>query len=129
MKKILLAEDDSFIVDIYSTKLKKAGYNVEVAKNGGEVLDKLKKAKPDLLLLDIVLPVFTGWEILEKIRKTKEFEKFKDLPIIIVSNVYQKEDVEKAEKLGVKRYIVKANHTPSQVIKQIKDFLKQHPKN
>ncbi|KKU89086.1 MAG: Response regulator receiver protein [Candidatus Wolfebacteria bacterium GW2011_GWA2_47_9b] len=92
MKKILLAEDDPFIIDIYTTKLKQANLEVEVVNEGDEVLEKARKQKPDLLLLDIVLPTMNGWEILRAIR---ESEDLKDLPVVILSNLYQKDEVEK----------------------------------
>lgn len=122
MPRILLVEDDSFIADIYSTKFKEAGFKVKIAKDGLEALQILKTEKPDVLLLDIVLPEFTGWEILGKIRKNQNL---KNLKIIILSNLYQKEEVEKGLKLGANKYLIKAHYTPSQVVKEIKKILKE----
>ena len=119
-KKILLAEDDQFIVDIYTTKLKQAGFIVEVAEDGEEALKKIKEKKPDLLLLDIVLPTMNGWEILRAIRQSKDL---KDLPVIILSNLYQKEEVERGMKFGVLKYMIKAHHTPSEVVEEVKKVL------
>ena len=124
MKKILLAEDDTFIIDIYSTKLKEAGYDVEVAQDGEEVLRKLKEKKPDLLLLDIILPLLNGWEILKQIRESKDFDNLKDLAIIILSNTSQKEDIQKGKNFKVLKYIIKSDNTPSQVVEKIKEVLK-----
>lgn len=121
MKKILLVEDDLFIADIYSTKLSEAGFKVEIIKNGGKVLEKLRKEKPDLLLLDIVLPEFSGWEILREIKKDQNL---KDLKIIILSNLGQKEEVEKGLEFGAAKYLIKAHYTPSQVVEEIKEVLK-----
>jgi len=71
MKKILIVEDDPFLIDIYTTKLKDSGFSVEVAKEGESALRKLTEEKFDLLLLDIVLPQIDGWEILEKVKSQK----------------------------------------------------------
>ena len=120
MKKILLAEDDPFIIDIYTTKLKQADLEVEVVSEGDEVLEKARKQKPDLLLLDIVLPTMNGWEILRAIRQSEDL---KNLPVVILSNLYQKEEVEKGMKFGVLKYLIKAHFTPSEVIEEVKRAL------
>jgi len=120
MKKILLAEDDPFIIDIYTTKLKQAGLEVEVVSEGNEVLEKARKQKTDLLLLDIVLPTMNGWEILRAIR---ESEDLKGLAVIILSNLYQKDEVEKGLKFGALKYLIKAHYTPSEVVEEVKKVL------
>ena len=120
MKKILLAEDDPFIVDIYTTKLKQAGLEVEVVTEGNEVLERARKQKSDLLLLDIVLPTMNGWEILRAIRQSEDL---KDLPVIILSNLYQKDEVEKGLKFGALKYLIKAHYTPSEVAEEVKKIL------
>jgi CheY-like chemotaxis protein len=120
MKTILFVEDDPFIVDIYKTKLRESGFNVEAAFSGGECLKKLKEKKPDLLLLDLCLPEIEGWEIIETVKKS---ESLKTLPIIILSNLSQKQEVDKAINLGAERYLIKAHYTPSEVIKEIKTIL------
>jgi len=117
MKKILLVEDDPFLIDIYTTKLKESGFSVEVANDGEAALRKARENKPDLVILDIVLPQIDGWEILRKIKSEPEF---KNLKVIILSNLGQKEEVEKGIKLGAAKYLIKAHYTPSQVIKEIK---------
>jgi two-component system alkaline phosphatase synthesis response regulator PhoP len=121
MKKILLIEDDPFIIDIYTTKLKEEGFEVDVATNGEKALEKIKE-KPDLILLDIVLPGMDGWEILREIKKRKEL---KSIPVVVLSNLSQKSEVEKSVKLGATKYLIKANYTPSQVVEQIKECLKK----
>lgn len=120
MKTILLVEDDPFLIDIYATKLKEANFEVGIVKDGGLVLEKLKEMKPDLILLDIVLPNFDGWEIL---RQIKNNSKFKQLKIIILSNLGQRSDIEKGLSLGATKYIIKARYTPSQVVEEIKKIL------
>lgn len=120
-KKILLIEDDTFITDIYITKLKESGFEVILASDGEEALTKARENNPDLVLLDIVLPQLTGFEILKEMR---EFEHLNSVPIIILSNLGQKKEIEKGFKLGATKYLIKAHFTPSEVIEEIKDILK-----
>ncbi len=121
MKRILLVEDDPFLIDIYTQKLKSEGFEVEVSVDGEKVLRILQKKKPDLLLLDIVLPKLDGWEILKRINENPNF---KDLKIIILSNLGQREDIERGRELGAEKYLIKAHFTPSQVVEEIKKVLK-----
>jgi len=120
MKTILLVEDDPFLIDIYKNKLSKAGFEIDVAEEGETALRKIKEKKPDLVLLDIVLPGTDGWEILKKIRTEMGF---KDLKVLILSNLSQKEEVEKGMELGATKYLIKAHYTPSEVVKEIKKLL------
>ena len=120
MKKILLIEDDPFLIDIYTTKLKEASYSVDVAEDGDTALRKVKDEPPDLMLLDIVLPNFNGWEIL---RKVKSSDKNKKIKVVILSNLGEKDEIEKGIKLGATKYLVKAHYTPSEVIEEIKKIL------
>jgi len=118
MESILLIEDDPFLLDIYTTKLKEEGFSIDVATGGEEGLRKLREKKFDLLVLDIVLPKIDGWEILEKIKNLK------GLKIIILSNLGQKEEVEKGLRLGAEKYLIKAHYTPSEVVEEINKVLK-----
>ena len=120
MKSILLVEDDPFLVEIYTAKLKESGFIIDVAEDGEVCLKKLEEKKPDFLLLDIVLPNMDGWEILRKIKKN---EKLKDLKVIILSNLGQKEAVEKGFNLGASKYIIKSHYTPTEVVEEIKKLL------
>jgi DNA-binding response OmpR family regulator len=120
MKSILLVEDDPFVVDIYTKKLTEAGFLVEVTQDREETLRKISERKPDLMLLDIVLPNIEGWDLL---REIKEDLAFKDLKVAILSNLGQKADVEKGLKLGATRYFIKAHYTPTQVVEEIKKML------
>lgn len=121
MKSILLIEDDPFLIDIYTTKLKKAGFEVNSVTDGEEGFKKAKEKIPNLIVLDIVLPHIDGWEILKKI---KADEKLKPVPVIILSNLGQKSEVEKGISLGATKYLIKAHYTPSQVVEEIKKVLK-----
>lgn len=121
MSKILLAEDDPFLTDIYKTKFKEAGLDLKIVSDGSEVLEKTKEEKPDLVLLDIVLPQMDGWEIIKSLRSDTSL---KGLKIVFLSNLGQKEEVEKGMKLGADGYLIKSNFTPSEVVNEIKKYLK-----
>ena len=120
MAKIIIVEDDPFLIDIYKDKLEESGYAVETVEDGDQVLNKITEARPDLVLLDIILPNVDGWEILRTIRNKPDT---KDLKVIILSNLGQKEEVEKGVDLGATKYLIKAHFTPSEVIKEIKELL------
>jgi len=122
MKRILLVEDDPFMVDIYTTKLKEAGFKPETASSAKEGLEKIKNSKPDLVLLDIVLPEGTGLHFLKKIKTSPGL---KEIPVIIFSNLGQKRDVEEGLRLGADRYLIKAHFTPSEVIEEIRKLFKK----
>ena len=123
MKKILLVEDDSFIIDIYITKLKEVGFSVQSAVNGEDAIVKIKQSKPDLVLLDIVLPQVTGFEFLQKIKSMPEL---KNVPVIVLSNLGQKKEVEKGLDLGAVKYLIKAHYTPTEVVKEIRAVLNKN---
>lgn len=120
MKKILLVEDDPLLIDIYTTKFQDAGFEIKVVDNGEQVLSTLEKEHPDLVLLDIVLPNMDGWEIL---RTVKEQKKLKDIPVVILSNLGQKEEISKGLELGAALYLIKAHFTPSEVVEEIKKLI------
>jgi len=120
MKSVLLIEDDPFLIDIYTTKLKEVGFSVEVASDGESGWNKLLEKKFDLLILDIVLPYVDGWEILRRI-KEKQIE---NLKIVVLSNIGEKVDIEKGIRMGVEKYLIKAHYTPSEVVKEIEKILK-----
>ena len=125
MKNILLIEDDPFLIDIYTTKLKEAGFNLDTATDGEMALKKLSEKKFDLLVLDIVLPNIDGWEILEEIRNSPQRYGSKGLKIVILSNLGQKEDVEKGIRMGASKYLIKAHYTPSEVVEEIVKVLRE----
>jgi len=122
VKKILLIEDDPFMIDIYTTKLKEAGFLVCSSADGEDALQQAKNEKPDLILLDIVLPKLTGLEFLKEI---KELSQFQETPVIILSNLGQKAEVEKGLKMGARKYFIKAHYTPSEVIEQIRQIFQE----
>lgn len=121
MKTILLVEDDPFLIDIYSDKFKKSGYEVDVVNDGELTVNHLKETMPDLVILDLVLPHVDGWEILSQIKKEAELAK---IPVILFSNLGQKSDIEKGLELGAVKYLIKSQYTPSEVVEEVKKILK-----
>jgi len=117
---ILIVEDDKFLRELMSQKLVKEGYNVSQAIDGEEGLKKIKEEKPDLVLLDLILPGIDGFEVLARAKEEQEVVK---IPVIILSNLGQKEDVEKGINLGAVDYLVKAHFTPGEIIEKIKRIL------
>ncbi len=118
---LLLVEDDSFISSMYKTKLAGLGYAVEIIEDGEVAEQRLQKDPlPDLLLLDIVLPKRDGFEILAAVRKN---DRTKNLPVILLTNLGQKPDVERGLKLGANDYIIKAHYTPSEVVDRVNKVL------
>jgi len=118
---ILLVEDDSFISSMYHTKLTGIGFKVSIAEDGETAWEALQKDPlPDLLLLDIVLPKKDGFEILAELRKSKRTE---NLPVILLTNLGQKPDVERGVQLGADDYIIKAHYTPTEVVDKITKLL------
>lgn len=120
MKKILIIEDDTFLSEMYATKLTQAGYQVEVADEGQKGIEKAKASQPDLILLDIVLPKMDGFEMLKLV---KEDNQLKNIPVILLTNLGQKSEVEKGLSLGASAYIIKAHYTPAAVVAKIKEVL------
>ena len=119
--KILVIEDDKFLRELITQKLIKEGYEVSEAVDGEEGAKKVKEKKPDLVLLDLILPGIDGFEVLTKIKQDPEL---KPIPIIILSNLGQKEDVERGLKLGAVDYLIKAHFTPGEIIEKIRSVLK-----
>ncbi|HUW21407.1 MAG TPA: response regulator [Candidatus Bathyarchaeia archaeon] len=118
-RTILMVEDDLPMVKMYSTKLKIEGFEVIVAHDGEEGLKKLREQSVNLVLLDLMIPKLGGMEVLEKMRQE---EKTKKMPVVILSNLSQEEDIQRASELGVKNFLIKSNYTPSQVVKVVKSY-------
>ncbi|MFH0828935.1 MAG: response regulator [Candidatus Kerfeldbacteria bacterium] len=119
--KILVVEDDSFLAGMYLTKFGIEGFDVELASDGKDGLKKAKEWKPDLILLDIVLPVVDGFTVLEKLRVDTEV---RGIPVVLLTNLGQKSDVEKGLSLGAADYLIKAHFMPSEVIEKVKRLLR-----
>ena len=119
-KKILLVEDDKFISRAYKDGLGRAGFEVSTASDGKEGMEKIQTENPDLVLLDLVLPIKNGFEVLSEIKMD---EKSQDIPVIILSNLGQESDIQKGKDLGAVDYLIKSNFTMKQVIAKIKEHL------
>lgn len=119
-KTVLLVEDDTFLSGMYVTKLTLEGFNVHLATDGVEGLRQAKAVKPDIVLLDIVLPKMDGFHVLEGIKKDPAI---KDTPVILLTNLGQKEDVERGLSLGAVDYLIKAHFMPSEVVTKVKKIV------
>ena len=119
-KTILIVEDDEFLRSLTAKRLKKENYHIEVAVDGENAISMFESLKPDLILLDLLLPGKDGFEVLKKIRST---EAIKSLPVIVFSNLGQREDIEKAKALGVDDFLIKANFTLDDVVGKIKKLI------
>ncbi len=120
-KTILLAEDDNFVGRAYKDGLLRAGWRVITAMDGNEAVKKAKNLEPDLILLDLVMPAKSGFEVLEELRADNAF---KDIPIIVLSNLSQETDVEKAMQAGATDFLIKNQLSMKQVIERIRQYLR-----
>jgi DNA-binding response OmpR family regulator len=121
MSKILIIEDDPFLQGLEASKLTKDGFDILVASSGDEALEKINEPNINLILLDLVLPNFDGFQVLEKVRAT---EAIKTLPVIVFSNLSEAKDVQKAKDLGATDFMVKSNFTLDELVERIKMILK-----
>jgi DNA-binding response OmpR family regulator len=119
-KKIILVEDDLSISNMYKFKLESAGYEVDLAFNGAEGLEKVEKIRPDLVLLDLKMPVMTGEEMLKKLRETAWG---RDINVVVLTNISRDEAPIELRLLNVKKYIVKVQMTPNQLVDVIDHIL------
>ncbi|MEK7542115.1 MAG: response regulator [Patescibacteria group bacterium] len=126
MYKILLIEDDKFLRELIIQKLGKEGYEVTEAPEGEEGLLKMKKEKPDLVLLDLILPGIDGFEVLSRMKKDPNLA---SIPVIILSNLGQRDDVQKGMDLGAEDYLIKAHFTPGEIVDRIKAALEMSKKS
>ena len=119
-EKILVIEDEKILLDAIAKKLQVAGYSVRTALNGEEGLEKIKEEKPDLILLDILMPKVDGFEVLKKMSEDKELS---EIPVVIISNSGQPVEIERAMSMGVKDYLIKAEFDPEVVIAKVRNIL------
>lgn len=121
MKKITVAEDDQFLSNAYRVKLTKEGYEVQMTADGEELIQSLKTSKPDLIILDLLMPKKDGFEALKEI---KENPLWKDIPVIIASNLGQTNDIDQGIKMGASDYIVKSDLSLEDLVKKIQSLIK-----
>ena len=120
--KILIIEDDIFIADMYETKFKMSGFEVVKAEVGAMGIKAAQKDKPDIIVLDIVMPQMDGFGVLKAIKGNSSI---KDIPVILLTNLGQRENVEEGMKLGADDYIIKAHFTPDEVVGKVEEVLKK----
>lgn len=116
-KKILFIEDEEILLDLLEKKLTQEGYDVSIARDGQEGLEKMRDQKPDLILLDIVMPKMSGFEVMEEMRKDPDL---KEIPVIVISNSGQPVELDKAKELGAKDWLIKTEFDPREVIEKVK---------
>lgn len=115
-KKILIIEDEEILTDLLEKKLTQVGYDVSVAEDGVEGINQVEKSVPDLILLDIVMPKMGGFEVMKELQKKEEFAK---IPIIIISNSGQPVELDLAQKLGAKDWLIKTDFDPQEVLDKV----------
>jgi len=120
MAKVLIIEDDPFLLKLYQEIIADIGLEVEEAVDGEIGLKKVKDNKPDLILLDIMLPKINGLDVLEKL---KEGQSTKDIPVFVITNLASEDDKKRALGLGADRYMIKSEYDPNQVVALVKELL------
>jgi two-component system response regulator RpaA len=118
---ILIVEDDLFLAEIYQKKFEMEGFKVSMAGDGEKAVADIKKKMPDLVLLDILLPKLDGFSVLEAI---KSDESVKDIPIILLTNLGQQDDVQRGLEKGAADYLIKTHFKPSEVVDKVRKVLK-----
>ena len=121
MKKILIIEDEKILAEMYQDKFTQAGFKVFLAFDSKEGLTLAKKEKPDLIVLDILLPRENGIAFLTRLRKESEIS---SIPVVAFSNYDDLVTKKRAAKLGVKDYLIKTSYTPQEIVEKIKEYLK-----
>lgn len=121
--KILIVEDDKFLQKILVTKFTKEGFDVRVASDGEEALAMVKADSPSIVLLDIILPKSTGYEVLTAIKTDPRTAR---LPVIVLSNLGQEEDISRARQIGAMDFLVKANYSINEVVQKVKELYAKH---
>lgn len=119
-KKILLIEDEELIIKLLGKKLSSAGYDIALAMNGEEGLKKMKEVKPDLVLLDIIMPRKGGFEVMEEMCKDP---RFLNIPVIVISNSGQPLELDRAKRLGAVDWLVKTEFDPKEVMEKVQKYV------
>ncbi len=118
--KILLIEDDPFLLSMYSTKFTMEKFQVVSAEDGEKGLKTAKEVNPSIILLDILMPKMNGFEVLEELKKDKSTA---SIPVILLTNLNQKDEIERGMSMGADDYLIKAHFMPSEVVEKIKKVL------
>ena len=120
--KILLVEDDTFLLGMYATKFELDGFKVMMAEDGEKAVRLALRELPDVILLDIILPKLNGFEVLKQFKQEPKTAK---IPVILLTNLSQKDEIEQGLKVGAEDYLIKAHFMPSEVVEKIKKVLKK----
>ncbi|PKL72384.1 response regulator [Candidatus Kuenenbacteria bacterium HGW-Kuenenbacteria-1] len=118
--KILIVEDDFFLRKLCQKKLEQKEFEVFLAEDGNKGIEEAKKNQPDLILLDIILPGINGFEVLKTLKKDLATA---SIPIVLLSNLGQKEDIDKGLALGANDYLIKAHFSPQEIVDKIEEVL------
>ncbi|MEZ4156960.1 MAG: response regulator [Candidatus Paceibacterota bacterium] len=121
-KKILLAEDDEFLSSLIKNRLERENYSVTLVVDGSQIIEAMKREKPQLMLLDLILPNKLGFEVLEEAKADPEIDK---IPVMVISNLGQPEDIKKTQELGAIDYFIKAQILIDDLIKRIAVFFEK----
>jgi len=117
-KKILIVEDEEIMYNLLKRRLEREGYEVSIAKNGEEGLELMSRETPDLILLDIIMPKLGGLEVMEKMNEDKSL---KSIPVIVISNSGQPVEIDRAQRLGAKDWLVKANFDLKEIVDKVRN--------
>lgn len=118
--KILLVEDDSFLLGMYATKFEMENFKVIMAEDGEKAVRLALKEAPNIILLDIILPKINGFEVLRQLKANPVTAR---IPVILLTNLSQKDEIEQGLKMGAEDYLIKAHFMPSEVVDKIKKVL------
>jgi two-component system sensor histidine kinase/response regulator len=124
MTKVLIIEDDELLREVYSTKLKMEGFNVETAVNGQEGLDKARTLEPDVILVDMLMPKMTGLEFLQAYRPHALKRR---VTTIVISNKSSPKDINQAKTMGARDYLIKSQLTPHEIVTKVRRYLQEEP--
>jgi len=124
-EKILIVEDDFFIRELYDRQFTKDGYTILTSEDGPDGLVKASQEKPDLILLDIMLPKLNGLDLLRTLKSKPETQ---DIPVILLTNLGQESVIKEGFEYGAESYLIKSAYTPSQIIEEVKNFLAERKK-
>lgn len=120
MSKVLIVEDDQMLQDMYAVKFEADGFTVLKASDGAAGLELARKEKPDAILLDVIMPKLDGFATLKELKADKALAK---IPVVMLTNLGQEEDIKKGKELGANDYFVKANQTPGEIVIKVKNLI------
>jgi len=126
MAKVLIVEDDPILVQLYNDILSFGNYQVILVENGLEVVQRAKFEQPDLIYLDIMMPKISGQDILKLLKCTTET---KDIPVVMLTNLSEESMINRCIQLGALDYVIKANHSPQQILDMTEKYLQKKSNN